>query len=230
MSSLCPSLASLPSSVGHLNKSTEQHTQHCKRKAHLLFSQPPAIAPSPYFPLREKKNLKMSPRVPDAHFFFLWHLPSRLSPHSHRIAMISQTDPLLGVNHSFPLTTVRTWLPNPTLTRLSSPHWMLLLGSGVRPCLYLNSKVLTCMAHVAPLQVMYTLIASKSAPPTMKEKFPMELALLRELSKKNWKAIEEAWLTHIATWLDSDLLTTYCPNEDIHNTCQKLKTLIQPLI
>ena len=58
MSSLCPSLASLPSSVGHLNKSTEQHTQHCKRKAHILFSQPPAIAPSPYFPLREKKKSK----------------------------------------------------------------------------------------------------------------------------------------------------------------------------
>ena len=60
-------------------------------------------------------------------------------------------------------------------------------------------------------------------------KIKMELVLPRELSKWSWEATAEVWLTHILSWMESDLLVTYCPNEGIQNICQKLKILIRPL-
>ena len=42
------------------------------------------------------------------------------------------------------------------------------------------------------------------------------------------EAIEKVWLIHISAWVDSDLLTPYCPDRGIQDTCQKHRVLTGP--
>ena len=145
----------------------------------------PSNCPIP-IPLKEKK-----PKDESQGSRYPFTFPLTPPPHTHRIALILQTDPVLGVNHSFTLSTLQTWLPNHTLTSLSSPHWMLLLGSVVRPCLYLNSKVLTlpgsCGASASHLHIGCLQICTSHC----ERKIPVGVGILESSLKRSERLLRK---------------------------------------